>query len=427
MNPQPEEKNVGSGDMALAKQQAQSAQAGWIIAAEVEPMVVPMEQPQPTEDRWLGITRTAWLQMGILALLFFFTFYQASLRRLWLKTNPFNGEPNWSHAVCVPIIGLYYLYANRRSLLRCVVRQGWSGLPVLIAGLLLFGYGIYPGQNDMVKDLGMVMTLFGLAAFLLGWEMMKIVWFPIAFLVCAIPWPGLVYSWVAGPLQLLAADMAVVVLKTTGVAALGDGTKIIIDVAGGESRTLNVAEACAGLRSLMTFITIGAAIAFLSSRPLWQKIVITISAVPIAIFCNVMRVCGQGLLDHYWGQQWSQDFAHQFAGMVMLIPAFFLLLLVGWMLDKLFIEVIDESDPDASPMRALVIEASMVSATPLPRAAPPATRHRRATQLTVARPVRRMTSKRLPAAPPSMVAIDPASVLSPNAVDAIPPASGENT
>lgn len=385
MNPQPEVDSVYSGDPALG-----------------------LDQSQPAEPGWLGIRQSAWIQVGILAALFAFTFYQASLRRLWLKTNPINGEPNWSHAVCVPIIGIYYLYANRRSLLNCVVREGWSALPVLIAGLLVFGYGIYPGQNDMVKDLGMVLTLFGLTAFLLGWDMMKIVWFPIAFMVCAIPWPGLVYSWVASPLQRLAADMAVAVLKVTGVAALGDGTKIIIDGEGGEFRTLNVAEACAGLRSLMTFITIGAAIAFLSSRPLWQKIIITISAVPIAIFCNVMRVCGQGLLDHYWGKQWSQDFAHQFAGMVMLIPAFFLLLLVGWMLDKLFVEIIDESDPEAAPMGPMVIEAStVVPMVQLPRAAPPAARHRRpAAQMSAPRPVRRITGKRLPAAPPPLPATD---------------------
>lgn len=364
--------------------------------------VVPLQQAQPAGGGWLGISQTAWVQVGVLAALFVFTFYQASLRRLWLKTNPIWGEPNWSHAVCVPVIGIYYLYANRREVLSRPVKEAWSAIPVLVGGLLLFGYGIYPGQNDTVKDLGMVMTLFGLAAFLLGWEMMKVIWFPIAFLVCAIPWPGLVYSWVAGPLQRLAAIVAVVVLKITGVAALDDGTKIVIEGNGGEFRTLNVAEACAGLRSLMTFITIGAAIAFLSSRPLWQKILITISAVPIAIFCNVMRVCGQGLLDHYWDRQWSQDFAHQFAGMVMLIPAFFLLLLVGWVLDKMFVEVVDERDVQVVPARPTVIQVPTVPVVALPRVAPPVARHRKPpTRLTVTRSPRKAIASRLPAAPPS--------------------------
>src|SRR6185369_11695867 len=115
-------------------------------------------------------------------------------------------------------------------------------------------------------------------------------------------------------------------------------------------RVLNVAEACAGLRSLMTFISVGATVAFLSNRPLWQKIIITLSAIPIAIFCNVMRVAGQGLLDHYVSRQLSESFAHQFVGLVMLIPAFFLILLVAWVLDHLFVEEVE--DPAAAAAAA---------------------------------------------------------------------------
>jgi exosortase len=265
-----------------------------------------------------------------------------SLRRLWLKTNPIWGEPNWGHSMVVPIIGLYYLYINRDELLKATVRTAWTGLPILLGGLLLYAYGIWPGQNDFVKDFGLVVTVFGVVLFLAGWGVMKTAWFPIAFLVVAIPWPGLVYSYVAGPLQQLAAIGAVYTLKFTGVEAAYQGTRIVIGGILSEPRTLNVAEACAGMRSLMTFIAVGAAVAFLSGRPLWQKLIISASAVPIAIFCNVMRVSGQGLLDYYVGAEWSQGFAHAFAGMVMLIPAFFLIMLVAWVLDNLFIEEVDD-------------------------------------------------------------------------------------
>jgi exosortase len=175
---------------------------------------------------------------------------------------------------------------------------------------------------------------------------MKVAWFPILFLICALPWPGLVYSKVAMPLQQLAATVAVNVLQVCGVQAIRSGTKIIMgDGVTTPLRTLNVAEACAGMRSLMTFISLGAALAFLSSRPLWEKFVITLSAIPIAIFCNVMRVTGQGLLDHYWSHDVSEGFAHQFVGLVMLVPAFFLILLVGWLLDQIFIEEAEEHKP----------------------------------------------------------------------------------
>lgn len=289
----------------------------------------------------LGVSLRTWVMVLATAGLFSWL-YWSSLVRLWLKTNPFFGESNWQHSILVPIIGLYYLYLHRDELRRLPVKPAWSGALILVLGILLFGYGIHPGRNDFVKDVGMVVSLFGLVALLCGWRVMSIAWFPIVFLFCALPWPGLVYSYIAGPLQELAARVAVVVLKATGVTAIHYGTKITMLGEGNAERTLNVAEACAGLRSLMTFVSLGAAVAFLSSRPLWQKVFITLSTVPIAIFCNVMRVSGQGLLDYYVSHKFSQDFAHQFVGLVMLIPAFFLILLVGWILDQLFVEESDE-------------------------------------------------------------------------------------
>jgi exosortase/archaeosortase family protein len=165
------------------------------------------------------------------------------------------------------------------------------------------------------------------------------------------------------PLQELAASAATNTLRATGVDAFRSGTKIHMATgSGGAFRTLNVAEACAGLKSLMTFISVAAAVAFLSFRPLWQKAVITLSAIPIAIFCNMSRVAGQGMLDYYVSRKWSESFAHQFAGMVMMIPAFFLILLVAWIVDNIFIEEVDKraipttANPKAHAEAGLVIE-----------------------------------------------------------------------
>lgn len=367
---------------------------------------------------YFGLSAESWGKLAVIVLLFSALFWP-NLRRLWQKTNPFTGEANWGHAICVPIIGLYYLYVHREDIAAAVPRQflwgkltrpgrlgaalamigfgavailagnffheslikamaldaakgigilgvlvllmDWS-LAVTFFGIAFYVYGIYPGQNDYFKDIGMVITLYGIVLMLCGPQVMKIAWFPIVFLICGIPWPGLVYSWIAGPLQALAASVAVIVLKLTGVNALTSGTKIIIfGSTQANTRTLNVAEACAGLRSLMTFISVGGAVGFLSDRPLWQKLSITVSAIPIAIFCNVMRVSGQGLLDHYVSTKLSESFAHQFVGMIMLVPAFFMILMVGYMLDKIFIEEVDESEPAAAPAP---------SAAPIPSAAP---------------------------------------------------------
>jgi exosortase len=317
---------------------------------------------------YAGLRLSAWLQIIAIGSLFVLLFWP-NLRRLWYKTNPFNGEPNWGHAVAVPLIGLYYLYVHREQLLAAKVKTEWSGLGIAVGGILFFAYGIYPGQNDWFKDMGMVVTLFGVVTLLCGWRVMKIAWFPILFLICALPWPGLFYSQIASPLQKMAAEVAVHILHLAGVPAGQFGTKIFVGTKGGGVRTLNVAEACAGLRGLMTFVSIASAVAFLSARPMWQKIILVVSAIPIAIFCNTMRVTGQGVLARYASEQWGENFAHGFVGLLMMIPAFFLILLVGWVLEHIFIEEVEDKSGLKRPRPAgakvtLVAPAMTVVAAP---------------------------------------------------------------
>jgi exosortase len=225
-----------------------------------------------------------------------------------------------------------------------VLLLDWS-IGTTLFGLGVFFYGIWPGQNDYLKDMGMIATLFGIVLLTGGRQIMRIAWFPIVFLVCAIPWPGLVYSWVSTPLSQLAAWVAVQLMQITGINCGLVGTKIVIDNIGRQQRVLNVEEACAGLRSLMTYVSMAGAIAFLSSRALWQKLVIVASAIPIAISCNMLRITVVGELDRYASTNWTDGFAHQFVGLMMLIPAFLMLLTLLWVLDRVVIEEADETAP----------------------------------------------------------------------------------
>jgi exosortase len=281
--------------------------------------------------------------------LFIFLF-RFNLVRLWGRTNPFTGDPNWGHGLFVPLIGLIYLYVNRKSLRQTPARPAWSGLAVILAGIGVFVLGIWPSENDYWQDIGMLLTLFGVVLLWAGWGVMKVAWFPIVFLLCAIPWTETFYDGLARPLQRLAAHVAVAVLSCSGVDAERVGTKIYMYGVGDLPRILNVAEACSGLRSLVTFVTLGAAVAFLFRRPLWQRIVITLAAVPIAVFCNVVRVAGQGLLDHYVSERFSQGTYHEVLGICMFIPGFLLILLVAKVAERFFIEEENgSSHSDATP------------------------------------------------------------------------------
>lgn len=381
------------------------------------------------------------IHLGFLGLMFALLggIFWPSLVRLWLKTNPLgaSADPNWSHAFLVPIIGLYYLYINREELAKKTIQAqipiryskrqllsaaivGLGGLAIwgiskgldgavfgefigmglgilgvlalalnwglgfTLWGLMVYALSIYPIQNDYLKDIGLVATIFGVVLTLYGWDIMRIAWFPILFLFCAIPWSGLMYSWLAGPLQVLAARVASGVLHLTGVSATVSGTNISMMGKDGHISSLNVEEACSGLKSLMTFMTIGGALAFLSNRPLWQRLTITFSAIPIAIACNTMRVAVQGLLDYYVSHELSQNFAHQFVGLIMLVPAFFLLLAVGWVLDHVFIEEVDEKDMVGKMTGAPnlgVVGAGAASLRAAPRTAPQAAPAKPASQV----------------------------------------------
>lgn len=356
---------------------------------------------------WLGLPVSAWVIAGIALLICAMPgvgLFWSNLQRLWLKTNLYNGSAEWAHATLVPLIGLYYLYLNLDELKKakikpvllgdfskwrwissgCCIAAGLScwfvgpmllanfayefkllgqgliamgvaaaildwGLATLLGGLLAYAYGIYPGQNDYVKDLGMVMTLFGVVLTICGWQVMKIAYFPILFLICALPWPGLFYSKLAMPLQDLAAGVGVGVMQLIGVDATKEGTSIWLNFPAATGKApypINVAEQCAGLKSLMTFVSIGAAIGFLSNRALWQKLVIVASAIPIAILCNTFRVTAMGAGTYYGHPELLTGFTHQFAGMLLLIvPGTLMLLLVTWVVDKLVVEEADDDKP----------------------------------------------------------------------------------
>src|SRR2546423_2663035 len=274
------------------------------------------------EQEYYGLSLEAWVKIAILVPLFA-AVYWIVLRWLWDKTNPIWGEANWGHAIFIPAAGLYYLFINREEMLAEPVRpllignfaNKWRLIPALamillgavafavgndangliklagkglaaygilvalfdwgvgsmLMGLAAFVYGIYPGQNQFLQGCAMILTLFGVVLTLCGWRIMQWAWFPIAYLICGIPWPPLVYSYIASPLQTFAAKVAVVTLRFTGVNAYRTGTKINMGGIAEPLRTLNVAEACAGLRSLMTFITVGMAVAVFSSPALWGK------------------------------------------------------------------------------------------------------------------------------------------------------------
>jgi exosortase len=402
---------------------------------------VSMSKPQTSHAL---MPPAAWVWVAVLGGLFVTLFRDWIIRMLRIATNARGSSytevigsmfgqswnPDWSHALVIPFISLYYIHLHRNELVASRADQRWRplehalqwtsllvlalwgllltdllpgrlagvmafalrgplmpgslvltllgpllfaamwrpilaraglrvdasawcrllGLLILVIGIANYIYWIYPGRNDMLQGYSVVLSLFGMLLMVLGPARMKTLWFPVLFLVFAVKIADRQWEQIAWQLQWIASHAAGVVLN-----ALGFITGVHVDVTGStiemykgvtELGKLNVAEACAGLRMLMAFMSLGVAMAFLFERPWWQRLVMVGMTVPIALLVNIGRVTILGLLYPIDKDLASGDF-HTLVGLLMLIPAGLLFMGLGWVMDQLV--VYDETTPPNQP------------------------------------------------------------------------------
>jgi len=255
--------------------------------------------------------------------------------------NSWLHDPNWGHGFIIPLFSLYLVYQRWNELLAAPRRVcGW-GLLVLVAGLLAMVLGFHPIGTMWICQLSMTVVAFGLVLYLTGPRMAALTWLPIFYLVLAMPVPEMLYRRVANPLQELAAQASGLLLGLFGAQIDVSASHLTVTSLSGQVYPLDVIEACSGVRSLLAYLALGVAWAYLEPRPIWQRVVLVVSAVPIAILCNVLRVTVTGWMYVIDRPEMGQEFMHWFMGMVMLGPAVLMFLLLGWLLGNLFVEEAD--------------------------------------------------------------------------------------
>lgn len=278
------------------------------------------------------------------------------------------GDPNWQHILIVPLISIYFIFQHREMLLATPRRVESAGLILVFAGAFAYGFGIYPVRNDMFQGAAMILGLFGLVWFLLGRRMLKHLWFPIAYLALAIKISDRIWSQIAWVLQDIAAMAAAGVVKMLGIALNMDadleGNTITLWSEGVKLDAVNVAEACSGLRMLMAFIALGVAMAFLSNRAWWHRMVMVAMAVPIALIVNIARVTTICVLFAKVDPSLAAGDFHIFIGLLMLLPAAGLFWLLGWVLDN--IVVMEQDATAAASVRDTGGNETLPAASPPP-------------------------------------------------------------
>jgi len=308
-------------------------------------------RPSPT------VLSRASLGWGIALAVLFVGLYHTWLFRMYrIAMDRWGGD--WSHAIVIPAISAYFVWQQRERLLQVPKRLYWPGLPIMFLGILSYAWWIHPGRNDMLQGYSMILSLFGMVLFLFGPRVMTWLWVPITYLMLGVKVSDRIWEAIAWKLQLLAAKASSIVLTFCGlvmdIEANVSGSTIEMGyMENGQwvSHALNVAEACSGLRMLAAFVALGVAVAFYTERPRWQRIIMVLMTVPIAVLVNVGRVTSLGLL-HLVDEELARGDVHKFVGLIMLIPALMLFVLLGWVLDRIIIP-----DPNAKKEREKRLEA----------------------------------------------------------------------
>ena len=282
------------------------------------------------ERRGLFIER-CW-KFGIIGVLFVWLFYDETARLVdrW-------GTATESHGMLIPAFSLYFVYLERKRLGRIKGHWSFVGLVVMIFSLWIYLYSFFMGFS-YPRSIAMIIMLGGIVLFLGGWRIIRWVWLPILFLLFAIPLPVRLYYEISMPMREMASTVAAAILnflpnidcEATGVVIHGMHLS--------EDFNLNVAEACSGMRLLRAFVALSVAMAYLEYRPILHRIILLVSSVPIAIFCNMLRVLLTGLIYIYVGKEYATGTLHSGLGILMLVVAFSLYGLITWILNRIYVE-----------------------------------------------------------------------------------------
>ena len=231
-------------------------------------------------------------------------------------------DPNFSHGFFVPLFSAFVIWQERSRLTRLSLQPSWWGLLFLAFGLCVLILGQL-GAELFLSRVSMLIVLAGLIVLFAGWSFFNALLFPWAFLLLMIPIPAIIFSQITFPLQLLAAKVASAILPWMGVPVHREGNIIFIP-----AMALEVAEACSGIRSLMSLTTLAVIYGYLMERKTIVRILLAVASIPIAVAANSLRIVGTGLLAQYWDPDKAQGFFHEFSGWIIFMVSLLMLYLL---------------------------------------------------------------------------------------------------
>jgi exosortase len=254
-------------------------------------------------------SRLVWLPYAAVAVLLAILYYRVAIKLV----HDWYTIPDYSHGFLVPFFAVFLVWDKRKVLSATPIKQSWAGIALVVFSIAVLILGVY-GVELFTARMSFVMLLTGLIWTFFGWAMVRALQFPLLVLILAIPFPAIVFNQITFPLQLLASRIASDILPLLGVPTIHEGNVIELPV-----MKLEVAEACSGIRSLMSLFTLAVFYGYFLERTTKRRVILALASIPIAVTANVARIVGTGLCVQYWDPDKALGFFHEFSGWVMFV------------------------------------------------------------------------------------------------------------
>jgi len=270
-------------------------------------------------------SRLAWLALGVTVLgaLVLYAPLVAGMAAEWSEF------PSLSHGFAVPVISAYLLWRRRDSLAQLPIEGSILGLPLIVFALAMLVVGSLGGE-PFVARLSLPLVLFGSVLFLMGGAITRQSWVAIAYLAFMVPLPYLTLRALTYQSRLFDAGITAQALGWLGIPVLRDGVMLHLP-----NMTLEVADDCSSVPAIAALLALGAAYSQVQSRPTWIRALLTISAAPLGLLSNIIRLILTSISAYYFGPIALNNVIHKFNGTSVFLATVLLLVL----LDALLVRV----------------------------------------------------------------------------------------
>ena len=274
---------------------------------------------------------------------------------------------DYNHCYFVPLVALYIIWEMRTAFRDAAYRPSWLGLAPVVFGIALYWLGELGGEFYTLY-LSSWFVMIGIVWMYSGWHKLKVIAFPLCFLIAMFPFPRFITNGLTLKLKLISSQLGVLMLRLTGLSAYREGN--VIDL--GFTR-LQVVDACSGLRFFLPLIILSILLSYYYRAPWWKRALLVVSAIPLSIFTNSLRIASVGILYQFWGPTVAEGFFHDFSGWFIFMVSLAMLLSFMWCLRRFLPEpaqVVGEESarpftPPGAATRRVSLGYSLVLAAPV--------------------------------------------------------------